>query len=288
MTTTYRNIILGFDDSKYSRAALVETLSWAKAHDSKVTIVHAVFFDSEEFSISPGQLEERLCQGKAACEKAVEEYSPEFGVDLEYLVIQGEPHEVITEMARKREADLIAMGTYGRRGLKRMIMGSVTSGVILDSPCDVLIVKKPCEECTGRYHRVLIPYDGSEPSKRAIMRVGNITNSNEPSATMLYVIPRYEEMVGFFKTDSIEGRIQEEATRIMLEGEQLAAAQGLNTNTAIEEGRAADKIVEAAKELESELIVIGSHGWHGMDKSILGSTAERVIAHSPIPILIVR
>ena len=68
--TAYKNILLGFDDSKYSRAALVETLSWAKAHDSKVTIVHAVFFDSEEFSISPGQLEDRLCQGKECLRKS--------------------------------------------------------------------------------------------------------------------------------------------------------------------------------------------------------------------------
>ncbi|MFA6001430.1 MAG: universal stress protein [Thermoleophilia bacterium] len=286
--TTYKNIILGFDDSKYSRAALVETLSWAKAHDSKVTIVHAVFFDSEEFSISPGQLEDRLCQGKAACKKVVDDYSPEFGVDIEYLVIQGEPREVITRVAREREADLIAMGTYGRKGLRRMIMGSVTSGVILYSPCDVLVVKKPCEECSGHYRSVLVPYDGSNPSKRAIERIVNITNSDEPSMTMLYVIPRYEEMVGFFKTDAIERSIQEEATRIVLEGEQIAAGNGLNANTMIEEGRAADKIVESARELGSDLIVIGSHGWHGMDKSILGSTAERVIAHSPIPILIVR
>lgn len=266
----------------------METLSWAKSHDSKVTIVHAVFFDSEEFSISPGQLEDRLCQGKNACEKAVEDYSPEFGLDIEYLVVQGEPPEVITNVAREREADLIAMGTYGRKGLRRVIMGSVTAGVILDSPCDVLVVKKPCEECSGHYRHILIPYDGSQPSRRAIERVVNITNSDEPSATLLYVIPRYEEMVGFFKTDSIERRIQEEATRIVLEGEQIAAGKGLDANTMIEKGRAADKIVESARELGSDLIVLGSHGWHGMDKSILGSTAERVIAYSPIPILIVR
>lgn len=266
----------------------METLSWAKVHDSKVTIVHAVFFDSEEFSISPGQLEDRLCHGRDACEKAVKDYSPDFGEDIEYLVIQGEPHEVITSVARERGADLIAMGTYGRKGLRRMIMGSVTSGVILDSPCDVLVVKKQCEECSGHYRHVLIPYDGSQPSRTAIDRVVNITNSDEPSTTMLYVIPRYEEMVGFIKTDTIERSIREEATRIVLEGEQLAAGKGLNANTVIEEGRAADKIVESAQEMGSDLIVLGSHGWHGVDKSILGSTAERVIARSPIPILIVR
>ena len=288
--TAYKNIILGFDDSKFSRAALVETLSWAKAHGSKVTIVHAVFFDSEEFSISPSQLEERLCRGKEACEKAVEEFTPEFGVDLEYLVVQGEPHEVIPAVARERGADLIAMGTYGRRGIRRMIMGSVTSGVILDAPCDVLVVKKQCEDCTGEYRRILVPYDDSEFSRKAVRRITSITNSNasETSATILYVIPRYEEMVGFFRTNSIEGRLREEATKVVLGGEKIASEEGVTANTMVEEGNPADKIVETAKGLGCDLIVLGSHGWHGLSKSILGSTTERVIAHANIPVLVVR
>lgn len=253
-----------------------------------MTIVHAVFFDSEEFSISPSQLEERLCYGKEACEKAVEEYSPEFGTELEYLVVQGEPHEVIPAVASERGADLIAMGTYGRRGIRRMIMGSVTSGVILNSPCDVLVVKKPCEECTGEYRRILVPYDDSELSRKAVGRVVNITNSGESSATILYVIPRYEEMVGFFRTASIQERLREEATKVVLAGEKIATAEGVTANTVIEEGNAADKIVDTAKGLGSDLIVLGSHGWHGIDKSILGSTTERVIATSNIPVLVVR
>ncbi len=252
--------------------------------------MHAVFFDSEEFSISPSQLEERLCHGKESCERAVEEYSPEFGVDIEYLVIQGEPHEVIPAVARERGADLIAMGTYGRRGIRRMIMGSVTSGVILNSPCDVLVVKKPCEDCTGDYRRILVPYDDSELSRKAVSRIVNITNSHtgESSATILYVIPRYEEMVGFFRSSAIEGRLREEATKIVLGGEKIAADEGLTANTVVEEGNPADKIVETAKGLGSDLIVLGSHGWRGIDKSILGSTTERVIATASVPVLVVR
>lgn len=268
----------------------METLSWAKAHDSKVTIVHAVFFDSEEFSISPSQLEERLCRGKEACEKAVEDYSPQLGVDLEYLVVQGEPHEVIPAVARERGADLIVMGTYGRRGIRRMIMGSVTSGVILDSPCDVLVVKKQCEDCTGEYRHILAPYDDSEFSRKAVSHITNITNSRsgDTSTTILYVIPRYEEMVGFFRTESIESRLREEATKVVLGGEKIAADEGITANTVVEEGNPADKIVETAEGLGCDLIVLGSHGWHGLSRSILGSTTERVIAHANIPVLVVR
>ncbi len=284
----YKNILVGYDDSPYSRAALLETISWAKAHGSRVTLVHAVFFDSEEFSISPGQIEKRLEKGRAACELAVEGYSVECDTDIEYLVREGEPRDVIPAVAREMEADLIAMGTYGRKGLRRMIMGSVTSGVIINSPCDVLVVKKRCEECTGEYNRILVPYDDSEPSKRAVGKVADIADADRGAVTIIYVVPRYEEMVEFFRTSSIQERIGEEARKVVLAGERIAYEKGITASTVVEQGNVADKIIETAKGLESDLIVMGSHGWHGIDKAILGSTTERVIVHASVPVLVVR
>ena len=283
----YKNILLGFDDSKFSEAALVETMHWAKAHDSKVTLVHAVFFDSEEFCISPSQLEKRFEDGRAACERAVGTYCRMFDVDIEFMVVQGEPHQVIPDAARKIDADLIVMGTYGRRGLRRMFMGSVTAGVILNAPCDVLVVKRKCEECTGEYSRILIPYDGSESSSKAIGHVHKLTNGNPANVTILYVVPDYEGME-YLRTNSIKKRIGEEATRIVLEGERLAEKKGIKASTLIENGRAADRITATAQGLGSDLIIVGSHGWHGFDKTILGSTTERVIMQSPVPVLVVK
>jgi len=195
---------------------------------------------------------------------------------------------VIPQVARERNADLIALGTYGRKGIRRMIMGSVTSGVILNSPCDVLVVKKPCEDCTGEYRRILVPFDDSELSRKAVSRVVNISNNGDSTATILYVIPRYEEMVGFYRTGAIQERLREEATKVVLGGEKIAAGEGVTANTVIEEGNAAEKIVEAARGLGSDLIVLGSHGWHGIDKTIIGSTTERVIANANVPVLVVR
>lgn len=286
--TTYKNILMAFDDSKFSEAALVEAVHWAKAHDAKVTIVHAVFFDSEEFGISAGQLEKRLEMGRAACDRAMQNYCSEFGIDIEYRVIQGEPHEVVPDLARQIEADLIVMGTHGRKGVRRMFMGSVTAGVIIHSPCDVLVVKRKCEECTGEYHRVLVPYDGSRLSKKAVERVVDIADPHKADATILYVIPRYEEMVGFFKTKSIEDKLREEATKVVMEAEKIASENGVSANTVIDDGVAEERIVETARDLSSDLIVLGSHGWHAIDKSIIGSTAERVIAHADVPVLVVR
>jgi nucleotide-binding universal stress UspA family protein len=284
---TYKNILVGFDDTEYSRAALIEAAHWVKGHGGKVTLVHAVYFDTEEFSISPGQLDKRIEVGKKACYQAQEQYSSELGIDIESLVCEGEPHEVIVDIARDRGADLIAMGTYGRKGLKRMIMGSVTSGVILNSPCDVLVVKHPRNEHTGKYASILVPFDGSESSKKALLRAIELPEADDTSITLLYVIPYYEEMIGFFKTASIQERLFDEARKVISEGEMMAYRKGTSVSTIVEEGHTADKIVEIANGLRSDLIVMGSRGWRGVDKAIMGSTTERVIAYSSVPVLVV-
>ncbi len=283
----YENILVGFDDTEYSRAALIEVAHWVKNHGGKIILVHAVYFDTEEFSISPGQLDKRLEMGKKACYQAQEQYSSELGIDIDIVVREGEPHEVIVDIAREKGADLIAMGTYGRKGIKRMIMGSVTSGVIVDSPCDVLVVKHPYNGYTGRYDSILVPFDGSESSKRALLKAVELCETDDIVITLLYVIPRYEEMLEFFKTTSIQEKLFDEARKIVSEGEMLAYQKGTSVSTIVEEGHVADKIVEIANGLRSDLIVMGSYGWRGVNRAIMGSTTERVIAYSTVPVLVV-
>ncbi len=166
----YKNIIVAFDGSEYSRAALVESSNWIKRHGGKIILVHAVYFDEEEFAIAPEQRERRFKLGKEACYQTKDMVLSEFGVQAEALVCEGEPPDVIVDIAREKKADLISMGTHGRRGIKRLVMGSVTSKVIANASCDVLVVKKPCAECTGEYKSILVPFDGSEFSKKALDR----------------------------------------------------------------------------------------------------------------------
>jgi nucleotide-binding universal stress UspA family protein len=284
----YENIVVGFDDSEYSRAALKEVSHWARSHGSKVTLVHAVYFDTEEFGIMPEQLDRRVKAGKEVCYRTRDLYSSEFGVEIESLVCEGEAPEVILDVAEEKGADLIAMGTYGRKGIKRLIMGSVTSRVILGSNRDVLVVKRPCDGCAGRYESALVPFDGSDSSKKALGKAVALSKMNSTGITLLYVIPRYEEMIGFFKTSSIHNRLLEEGRRIIEQAEGMVSRNGTPVRTMVEEGPVGDRIVEIANNLSNDLIVMGSHGWRGVNKALIGSIAERVIANAAVPILIAR
>lgn len=284
----YKTVVVGFDDSASSKAAVIEASNHIKRHGGKVILVHAVFFDTEEFGIAPEQLEKRLKIGEKKCVESKNMVAGEFGIDVESILCEGEPPEVILDVAKGKNADLIVLGTYGRKGLNRLLMGSVTSGVIADAPTDVLIVKKPCTECTGEYRSILVPFDGSDFSKRAINRACQIASQDNSTVTALYIIPRYEEMVNFYKTESIRNSLIKEAEKIVGAARDFAALQGIVVRTQVSEGHASDSIVDIAKDQKHDLIVMGSHGYRGVDRAIMGSTTERVIMNANCPILVVR
>ena len=284
----YKTILVGFDDSLPSKAALIEASNWVKKHGGKVILVHAVYFDTEEFGIAPEQLEKRLKIGEKACLQTKEMLTSEFGIEVQSLLCEGEPPEVILDVAKGKKADLIVLGTYGRKGLNRLLMGSVTSHVIVNSGIDVLVVKKQCTECTGIYKSILVPFDGSEFSKKALDRACKLSKVDGANIMVLYVIPRYEEMIEFFRTDSIQQSLFDEAEKIMGEAKKIALPYEVSIAATIQEGHAADKIVEIADKLKNDLIIIGTYGWKGVNKAIMGSTTERVIMNAKSPVLVVR
>jgi nucleotide-binding universal stress UspA family protein len=286
----YSTIVVGYDESESSKAALKEASLRVKNRNGKLYLVHAVYFDQEEFAILPSQMEKRFELGTRVCKTAKQELQSQFGLNgsVESFVCEGEPPEVLIDIAQGKKADLIALGTYGRKGLKRLLMGSVTSQVILDAPCDVLVVKRPCNECTGSYQSLLVPYDGSEFSKKALRRAGEMAKADGGQVTVLYVIPRYEEMMEFYRSDSIKKSLHAEAEKILGEAKKIADGLGISVRTEVREGHASDVIVAAAQKLENDLIAMGTYGWKGVNNAIMGSTTNRVIAHASCPVLVVK
>jgi len=286
----YSTIVVGYDESESSKAALKEASLRVKNLNGKLYLVHAVYFDQEEFAILPSQMEKRFEMGTHVCRTAKQDLQAQFGLNgsVESFVCEGEPPEVLIDIAQGKKADLIALGTYGRKGLKRLLMGSVTSQVILNAPCDVLVVKRPCSECTGSYQSLLVPYDGSEFSRKALVRAGEMAKADNGQVTVLYVIPRYEEMMEFYRSDSIKKSLHTEAEKILGEAKKIADGLGISVRTEVREGHASDEIVAASQKLENDLIAMGTYGWKGVNSAIMGSTTNRVISHAACPVLVVK
>lgn len=286
----YENIVIAYDDSEFSRAAMMESSRWIKRHGGKAVLVHSVFFDEEEFVIAPEQREKRFALGKEICYQTQEKISAEYGLNgnLEAMVCEGEPHEVLVDIARARNADLIAMGTHGRKGLRKLFLGSVTARVIVSSPCDVLVVKGDSGKRDDGYKSILISFDGSEFSRKALEHACKLSKLEGSEVTAIYVIPRYEETIEFFATNFMKENLRRSAEMVTEKARDLAKEHGVGIKTAIIEGDEAESIIAIANRSKSDLIIRGSHGWTGINRAIIGSIAERVIIDAPCPVLVVK
>ncbi|MGO9614323.1 MAG: universal stress protein [Dissulfurispiraceae bacterium] len=286
----YENIVVAFDDSECSRAALREVAHWIKRHGGKAILVYSVFFDEEEFAMAPSHREKRLELAKKICYETQEKFSAEFGFqgELEAMISEGEPHEVIVKIAEARNADLIAMGTHGRKGIKKLFMGSVTSRVVASSPCDVIIVKQPRKDYTGVYKSILLSFDGSEFSKKALGKACELSRIDGAAITALHVIPHYEEMIEFYTTSGMKERQLLRAEKLMEDAKDIASQQGVEISTEITDGNETENIIRAANKLKSDLIIRGTHKWTGVNKAIIGSVIESLVINAPCPILVVQ
>lgn len=139
-TIGWKKILVATDGSRYSDLATDRAIDFAKSYGGSLTVVSVVDVPSEFYAEAPGAVDKLIVSAKgfAAAAKKKAETSD---VATSTFVGEGEAFEVITKLSRKEKIDVIIMGSHGRTGLKRLLMGSVTEKVIGHAPCPVLVVK---------------------------------------------------------------------------------------------------------------------------------------------------
>jgi len=138
----FNNILLATDGSESAEAAIQEAINIAQGCAGKLYAVSVVEVNPEYEALAPQLVEKAENETREHLE-AIKERASKAGVNCEIIAHQGEePYQYIVEEASKKKADMIVMGSHGRTGLKRLMMGSVTSRVIGHAPCKVLVV--PC------------------------------------------------------------------------------------------------------------------------------------------------
>ncbi len=284
----FERVVAGFENSEPGRAALKEAALLAQKWKGEIFLVHGIPFNREEFSLAPDLQEKRLQEASRFCEEAGEEVRKQFSISPQIVIGEGDPHEVILKTAKERDAQLITLGAFGPDGIRHLLLGSVTSRVILDAHCNVLVVKKSCDQCTGEFHKILVPYDGSSFSSTALRQACEMIQKYDGSVEVLYVIPHYEEMIEFFKTEHMKEHLRREAERLLEKAVEEAQPYGVTLHAHIRDGHSAEEIILAARESSADLILMGTHGWKGFSKAIMGSTTRRVITHTEIPVLVAR
>jgi len=143
----FKNIVIATDGSKYSLAAASEAIGIAKNNKSELTVIAVVpseimtptdidFTMTQKELIAEKEMHEAEKNAKAVKEAALKE-----GVSVKAFVMSGRPADAIMEIAREKKADLIVVGSHGRTGLGRLLMGSIAERVIVLTSCAVLVVR---------------------------------------------------------------------------------------------------------------------------------------------------
>jgi nucleotide-binding universal stress UspA family protein len=136
----WNKIILGTDGSKYSRIATDKAIDIAQSYGGEIKAVSVVDVTEEFQTQAPEAVDKLIAEAKGFVEE-VRKKAEAQGVKIEPLVREGETYQVITDLAKKFVSDVIVMGSHGRTGIKRLLMGSVTEKVIGYAPCPVLVVR---------------------------------------------------------------------------------------------------------------------------------------------------
>ncbi len=141
-TLGFENLLLATDGSEYAEAAIHEAVNIAKVCSSRIFVLSVVEFNAEYAALAPKLIEKAENETREHLESVKSKISKE-GIECEIIMHQGEEaYKFIVDEAKQRKMDMIVMGSHGRTGLKRLLMGSVTARVIGHAPCKVLVV--PC------------------------------------------------------------------------------------------------------------------------------------------------
>jgi nucleotide-binding universal stress UspA family protein len=289
-TTRLEKLLLPTNGSEFSEGAIREAINISKACSSKLYAMSVVETNPEYEALAPNLVEKAELAIKEHLDSVRSRASKE-GVDCETIVRRAEdPYQPIVEEASQRGVGMIVMGRRGRKGLKRLMMGSQTAKVIGHAACNVLVVPR---EATTEFKRILTATDGSKYSEKAAAEAIGIAKRS--GALLIAVSVVTSEMISPFdivhsemQKDLIAGKELKAAEENIKNIKEAAEKEGIRIEGIILAGKPYEAILETAKEKLVDLIVVGSHGRTGIEKLIMGSVTERVIVLSPCPVLVVK
>jgi nucleotide-binding universal stress UspA family protein len=278
-----KQLLVCTDDSPDSHGACAAALDLARIFGSKVYLLEVLTF-IPGYELQPLDLMapytpqvdlELMALREARVKEHLETWvgqAADQGVDLEVRVrTSTSPDAGILEEAEEIRPDLIIMGRHGLTGLSRLLMGSVTARVIGHAPANVLVVPQGSQV---DFQRILMGSDGS-PDSAAAFKVALELAGMRGGALLAVSVAR--EPGATVRAEGIVKKLQAEA-----------AGQGVAVEALVLQGRPFEAIVQAARERQVNLIVLGSHGRTGLAKLLMGSVAERVIGLTPCPVLVVK
>ena len=295
----FKQIICPVDLSDSSVRAFAHAAAIAQWYDAQLTVLHVVP------TFEPIQMRGDLGDPVRVItpmprEQVLEEMSRTLNLAAVSpratpIAEAGDPQSTIIDQAISKKADLIVMGTHGRRGFKRLLLGSVTEAILREAPCPVLTVPPQAPASASEavtFKRILCPIDFSPSALQALgfaldlarqadgrvtlMHVVEWLAEEEPRASTHFNVPEYRRYMVEDGQERLRNLVAEES-RAWVEIDDVVVF-----------GRTYREILRTAQSKPADLIVMGAQGRGGIGLALFGSTTQQVVRGAMCPVLTVR
>jgi len=304
-------ILIAVDGSKYSLNAVDEAARLPWPQDSEVIIVSAIEMPAPAVIGTLPMPDNYYAEWEKALEDQANANTRSAltrfvgggsGIQAKAMTLKGDPKSAILDEAENWGADLIIIGTHGYNAFERLWLGSVSRAIASHAHCSVHIARQKKEEETlqPQKMKILLAVDGSECSDRATLEIAGRqwpagTEVCVLSAIQLPITPTPETWAlpdSYYKHAEKIGR--EHADEVVNKAINVINASNKDREIPLSligqalVGHSEEVIISTAKEWNADLIVLGSHGYKGFQKFLLGSVSQAVASHAPCSVEIIR
>ena len=294
------NILCPTDFSLCASHALPHAVRLAKIFGADLHLLHALVLHEAD----PGNAAHRLPNMdqlydalEAQAEQQLQSIVDEYG-DTSYEIRRAQVRSLsaasaILDYADENDVDLIVMSTHGRRGLRRLLLGSVAEEVVRLAPCPVLTVPE-CSQARPDcdVDRIIVPVDFSQYAKLALSYAAELSSLFKADMHVLHVV---DEVVypDFYPPvipsgGSITDELRDKSLMRLKSLLRDIPDTGMPSFVHVCAGRAASAIPDFASEQQADLIVLASHGLTGLSHMLLGSVSEQVVRRATCPVFTVK
>ena len=299
MPVNIDRILCPVDLSDCSHHALRHALALAAAHRARITILHV--FDAPHAALMPWMGADFPLPGRIQAEEVAEHVRLFCGQSLdsqkdvvEIVASEGVAAAEIVRMAEELCADLLVMGTHGRSGVERLVLGSVTETVLRSTTVPVMTIPSPARQpATTSYRTILCPVNFSAASIHGLNYALALAQDEHAQVILLHVI---EGFVGAAVAADM-GHVRVSAYDDYLEADAATRLKALLANQAggggaskqrIAKGRPYREVLAVAADEGADLIVMGVQGKNALNRFLFGSTTHHVTREARCPVLTVR
>jgi nucleotide-binding universal stress UspA family protein len=297
---TIRRILCPVDFSDHSTRALDHALAIAAWYDATVTVLHVSPVMPVAAYVSGSGLPAYVTMTADARHALVasmrqfvaREASASTPVEVE--VAEGGIAETILSRANALPADLVVLGTHGRSGFNRWLLGSVTEKVLRTALCPVLTVPRAVGDAVPvAFRRIVCAIDFSDCSMAALSYAMSFREEARAQLTVVHVIelppdiPRevHETVLAGPRNFAEYIALAEEEGRARLADAVRARLRpSITLDTVLAAGKPYREILRVASEHHADLLVVGVHGRGAIDRLFFGSTTQHLVRQAACPV----